>query len=322
MAPGRKRRSMEVTEDRQVRPRGNRTAQDVPRVEEDVGPADEEDSGSAPTTTVEAPPPPTIDRQQLRDVVKEVVAEALTSLIPGTLARDQPPAEEYQRECGVEAGATNQFPVSSLLRQKILSHKYVEMRAMLGSHELPGGGEEENHLVVTEDGRVTARTRQGAVSSVNLWTRAFIRYGMVYSSGYPEEAASLLGYMNTVLSLSGKGLAMAWRDYDESFRKARELDPASHPWDKSSAPIWMESVARGLGSVPSTSRRIFPPAPPVRQPTFRLCYDFNHAQGCQRPSCIYVHRCSRCSGGHPITRCTGNAAATRGRALPGPSGGR
>ena len=262
--------------------------------------------------------------QELRETIKEMVSEAVENAVQGTWLRQERGQEplmmgEMSREgeeTAVFEGTSTNWPVSQSLRQKILSHKYVDMKAMLGAHELPGGMEAERQYLVAEDGKISYKTRRTGVVSVTLWAKAFVRYARVYCSGYPEEAVNMLGYMSTVLSLTDRGLGTAWKDYDESFRQAKELDPAAYPWAKSSSNIWMESVARGLGSTPAGGRQNALPrtSGPVG---FRHCFGYNSPQGCQRPSCAYIHHCSRCKGGHPATSCVA-AAAGAGRPQQGP----
>ena len=76
---------------------------------------------------------------------------------------------------------------------------------------------------------------------------------------YPDETASIIAYMSTVMSLTGRGLGSAWWDYDEAFRKARETDPPAYRWDTPPPRIWMESVAQGLSASPvGTGQGSFP----------------------------------------------------------------
>ena len=182
--------------------------------------------------------------QELRETIKEMVSEAVENAVQGTWFRQERGQEplmmgEMSREgeeTAVFDGTSTNWPVSQSLRQKILSHKYVDMKVMLGAHGLPGGIEEERQYLVAEDGKISYKTRRTGVVSVT-WAKAFVRYARVYCSEYPEEAVNMLGYMSTVLSLTGRGLGTAWKDYDESFRKVKELKPAAYPWAKSSSNI-------------------------------------------------------------------------------------
>ena len=51
------------------------------------------------------------------------------------------------------------------------------------------------------------------------------------------------------MDLTRKGLGTAWRDYDESFRKARELSPEEYPpEDRPPQMLWMGVVASGVAA--------------------------------------------------------------------------
>ena len=64
-----------------------------------------------------------------------------------------------------------------------------------------------------------------------------------------------LSYMSTVMDLTRIGLGTAWKDYDESFRKAREVSPAAYPWDRPPQMLWMGAVASGVATSQAPDRR-------------------------------------------------------------------
>ena len=263
--------------------------------------------------------------EQLRGPIQDMVSQAVTQAMQGT-SHEQGRVPDFSSAGDIEeampvtrSGTGDCWPVPSSLRQKILGHKFVDMKALLGAHEIPGGAEEERPLVLSADGQISYLTRRGGALSIQLWARAFTRFANVYCSVYPEEAVGLLRYLSTVLNLSGSGLGGAWREYDESFRRAREVDPAAHPWDTVATPLWMESMARGLGSTPVNGGRPAATATTYRAGGFRQCFAYNSGRGCQRPGCGFIHRCSSCRGMHPVAKCPGDGAG-RGRLQAGSAG--
>ena len=214
--------------------------------------------------------------------------------------------------------------VSASIRQKIVSHKYVDLKMLLLPNERPSGNDERQYLVA-EGGRIalgpTPRTDD---LSVNGWVKGFLRYANIYIADYPEEARSILGYMSTVMDLTRKGLGTAWRDYDESFRKAREMSPEEYPWDRPPQMLWMGAVASGVAAFrgedrsggdgrAQLKRKLALPAP---NPS-RKCFAFNSHSGCTWQACRYKHACSICDGHHSAEACRGGPA---GRGRPGNGG--
>ena len=211
--------------------------------------------------------------------------------------------------------------VNASIRQKILSHKYVDVKSLLLPHERPAGSDDIQYLVA-EDGKVTlgSAPRKDDLS-VAGWTRGFLRYAMVYIEGYPHEAGAILRYMSLVMDLTSRGLGRAWQEYDEAFRKAREVSPGNYPWDSPPQLLWMGAVASGLATFQGDSRdsgaekpirgpgpsprRSFPPrsqGPLLGSSKYR-CIDFNSARGCSWSNCRFQHVCTRCNGAHSAVKC-------------------
>ena len=199
--------------------------------------------------------------------------------------------------------------ISMPMRQRILGHKYVDLKSLLLPSERPEGGDERQYLVA-EGGRIALGAAPHKEElSVNGWTKAFLRYASIYTEGYPDEAKALIQYMSTVMDLTRIGLGMAWKDYDESFRKAREVSPGAYPWDKPPQMLWMGAVASGVATFQAPDRRgdcsgqaRRRPAPPAA-PLIRPCFDYNSRWGCRWPGCRFKHTCSICGGYHSATTC-------------------
>ena len=81
--------------------------------------------------------------------------------------------------------------ISASVKQKKVSHKYVDLKTLLLPSERPSGRDERQYLVA-EGGRIalgpTPRTDD---LSVSCWVKAFLRYSNIYTADYPEEARGL-----------------------------------------------------------------------------------------------------------------------------------
>ena len=221
------------------------------------------------------------------------------------LVQDNPP--EQQRSALVPTGN-----VSASVRQKIISHKYVDLKSLLLPSERPPGGEDKQYLVA-EGGKITLGSGpQKDDLSVNGWTKAFLRFANIYIQEYPSEAGDILKYMSTVMDLTSKGLGKAWKEYDESFRKAREVSPEAYPWDHPPQMIWMGAVAAGLSTFQGERRiggadaaQTGPRQAVPRGIVPEGCRDYNSRAGCAWPNCRFRHSCNRCGGGHGAYACFG-----------------
>ena len=84
---------------------------------------------------------------------------------------------------------------------------------------------------------------------------------------HPEDALGLFTHIRQVSSLSGPDMGLAWREFDEQFRRAREFFPDVYRWGGSDAnsSIWLNAIGRGIasssaGQVPGAlGARRFPP---------------------------------------------------------------
>ena len=216
--------------------------------------------------------------------------------------------------------------ISSSMRQKIIGHRYVDLRTLLLSSESPSG--EDPQFLVAQNGKISFCPATKRELSESQWAKAFLRYASVYVEEYPGEAAALITYMSTVMNLCSQGLGRAWKEYDESFRRARENSPAAYPWDRPPQMIWVGAVATGIASLRSGIQTPRPPRALMAQPPlvplprrFPTCREFNTSHGCSWANCKYRHACEGCGGPHGKTGCPNAALDGRGTLGPRALGG-
>ncbi|XP_043217238.1 uncharacterized protein LOC122379263 isoform X2 [Amphibalanus amphitrite] len=295
-------------------------------------------SRGVPAAAAQSQPQVCVDPTQLRNIIQDVVQEALDASAASRPAAA--PAPSYSHSVPAPTGSAPYDPlespessplgnaqvvcdgtetVSAALRQKIVEDRFVDLGLLLDHAD--GARAETNQAFQLVDGQLRPASRAPRViTSFGTWCIAFLRYAGVYVQSRPAAAAGLMAHMRQVGQLTGAGLGLAWREYDEAFRKAREVAPQCHEWGTtaSSSPLWLQAVARGIGTAARVGN---PPVRPVETPMrFRPCFAYNTARGCPARSCRYQHACRTCRGDHPATRCASQLAQTRAR-IPRPNAG-
>lgn len=298
-----------------------------------------------------APPAPApalaVSTDQLRQLVRELIQEALPAV-------PTPPAEPTDINGGPAAASDQAFataavaesprsdpaasvqlvndagmlphlagpttggpvPVSASLRVRICEHRYVDLSMLLDTPHSPPDDMGPTFQLVQGSLRQVARAPR-TIQSFGTWCVAFVRFAQVYLEAHPEDALGIMTHMGQVSQLTAPGLGLAWRQFDEGFRKARETAPGLHKWGQTltSSHLWLQAVAAGIGGASKGQTGS------ARQPGtdfFRVCFGFNSLRGCtHRQPCKYAHVCKLCKGRHSATQCA--IRANRQRPLGAPS---
>ena len=143
------------------------------------------------------------------------------------------------------------------------------------------------------------------VTTMAHWLRAFSTYTSVYVERYPAEAPAMLTYMMRIMEMQKRHGGMAWRTYDENFRRIHALMP-SLPWQTTNWDLAMDAVhgdatktAQSSSQLPFRQHRQYTgPARPS------LCFIWNNSGRCNNKQCSYKHACSVCGkSGHGKITC-------------------
>ena len=218
--------------------------------------------------------------------------------------------------------------VPANVAQLIVTDRYIELSSLLDQAEMAPQALDESREPLCHfiDGRMQPATVRRPVPHFGAWATAFLRYASVYVEAHPATAASLLAHMAQVSSLQAAGLGLAWRDFDEMFRRARELHPGSLPWGATPATsqLWLNAIARGIAGYRAGMRDTTAgrgshttncPTTPAQSFCAPLCLAYNRPAGCTRFRCTYSHVCRGCQGPHSHTDCPRQSST----ALAGPS---
>ena len=146
---------------------------------------------------------------------------------------------------------------------------------------------------------------------------------LVIVAAYPRRSLELIKYQQTISSAATKFRGLAWRTYDEQFRRRAAYD-LNIAWDQVDLELWTVTFS-GLAkphcficSSPYHDQNECPsgdlsPGLSRQQPTKSgpVCFRFNRPSGCTSSSCPFPHVCRRCrSSSHSISTCP--SSITRG----------
>lgn len=115
--------------------------------------------------------------------------------------------------------ASDQFGanVSQSLKQKIASGEYIDLALLLSNSNSTSSN--ENQKVAFVQGELVIQSKQShkKITTVELWTNAFIIYMCIFCSAHPGKVNEFLKYMH-LIRLGAKRYPFGWQSYDEQFR--------------------------------------------------------------------------------------------------------
>ena len=275
-----------------------------------------------------------INKQQLEemlgDMVQAAVANAVPGAVPGPSTSEQPPTlvspdyhqtsptvptvaiPEALEESGMTAPVTCtpdlHITVSAALRQNIISHRFVDLGSLLDVTDRENNTRPEGSFELV-DGRLRPARPPRTISTFSAWSTAFLRYAGIYLQAHPADALGLINHMRQVSALTAPGLGLAWREFDQQYRRAREILPDMYRWGEAEAnsSIWLNAIARGIAGASAGQARGTPGATRFRP----ICLSFNRLGGCTRGRCNFIHACSVCRRAHSALRCPHHSGTTR-----------
>ena len=188
------------------------------------------------------------------------------------------------------------------LRKRIWEGEFVELASLLKDRP-----EQANYAITIRsvEGNpepvmcVAPKPKQN-IGSFQRWLKAFEVYISIYllQPGKVADAGKLLQYISTIRNLAERG--GDWAQYDETFRSMRMVQ--GWQWDAVHWELWLNSQQTS-GGVISNQRSPFPDkGRRVGSPRLQVCFNFNRGVPCRQP-CQYAHKCRRCGGNHPSSRC-------------------
>lgn len=219
------------------------------------------------------------------------------------------------------------FTVPADVKAKILDGKCINL-AKLVKKPL-GSDDEETETILEMDDKghpVLKKVKQKhGQLSISQWTSAFLTYISVYVETHPDALQGLLAYTELIRGAARDHAGDKWAKYDYRFRLNMESDP-TRPWGVIDNQLWIPLFCTNPSAQPmdkqaakaSTSSSS---STTKGQSEKKTCYYFNKKSGCNRASCQYLHKCSRCSSrDHGVASCSQKSAHNVSGGASGESG--
>ena len=192
--------------------------------------------------------------------------------------------------------ASNQLGanVSQSLKQKIASGEYIDLALLLSNSSSTSSN--ENQKVAFVQGELVIQPKQShkKITTVELWTDAFIIYMSIFCSAHPGKVNEFLKYMH-LIRLGANRSPFGWQSYDEQFRLRASQNPLIS-WAEIDSELWLIYMYGSVG---------IPPTPVNNNNNSKVykCYAYNFDGQCSRFNCPYSHCCVKCFGQHPVKSC-------------------
>ena len=187
--------------------------------------------------------------------------------------------------------------ISHALKSKIINSQYFDLALLLDNTSLSNDSvrkiyfNQKGELVTGEGDKASNK-----ITTIEKWTDAFIIYCSIYASAHPTSVQGLFKYMRDVrMGAARGGGSMGWKKYDEQFRMRRSINPLIS-WADIDTELWLMFIHSSQTLSPATGGQ-------NQHFTNNKCFDYNFKGFCSRISCQYLHRCIKCSGGHPMLSC-------------------
>ena len=213
--------------------------------------------------------------------------------------------------------------IKKSLCKDIWKGKYVELSSLLPVNSASQSSNFTLQLDKHAHISIQPSTRCTKITSIEVWTSAFIRYVSVRTHKYPGETQQLLKYMEIIRDLATRCPGPAFQYYDNQFRLFRASVPL--PWDRIHTEFWLMASTLNTNthnpqsfrpSRPATQRRSFPSNRPKRF-VDNVCWNFNKPTHCQRINCPHPHICGFCRGPHTAFNCSYSSKEQASQSLSG-----
>ena len=191
--------------------------------------------------------------------------------------------------------------VPQKIKEQIWSGEFINLEQLLKKKDNSISKSTQN-VGIAEGGNLIVRNETPkAISSIEIWTDAFLIYIQILIMKRPDLASSLLTYLNTI-RLAQKRNADGWIEYDRLFRQ--KLAQSQNPqWSSVDGELWLLTMT-----------------PQSNQTSQKFCFSYNDTGYCTRHNCIYQHCCKICKGNHPALNCWHNNRNTLINFRPMPRG--
>ena len=192
-------------------------------------------------------------------------------------------------QCAISAHSQIHSQVPHAIKEKIIKGLYIELVSLLSIEEV-----EDKPLGVNLKGNVVIKGQiSKQITSIAMWTDAFLIYSSVFLEAHPEQTQNMLKYISNIRLGAKQYGGYGWRLYDQQFRMCFASDPVNWSFGKIDYELWLLFMASPTKNVQVEVSSRF---------AVKKCYDFNFRQ-CFKTACFYRHACLSCNGDHPSRSC-------------------
>ena len=215
--------------------------------------------------------------------------------------------------------------VPQSLKEKIVKGEYIDLALLL---DKVGKVNEPEDMKLTVDEKGCFVWKQNVtkwqISSVHVWTSAFLVFTSVYLSVHPHRFQELLKYIHIIRSAASRVSGWGWRSYDIQFRLRQQQQPqrswslidgelcalyiASSPVHNVAPSPQFEVVSQsGNFRGPAQKKGRIMPTQAMslhqKMAANKQCFKFNRA-GCDNKNCSFAHKCALCGeSDHGSSKC-------------------
>ena len=239
---------------------------------------------------------PTTDSTVSGSTTNEVVSQAIQTLINGgdTGELAMRPPTTYQ-SISNPLGST----ISKSIKSRIWTNEYINLSALLNNQD-----DDISLTLNKSEGKPTISLTSSSrweISSIELWTKAFLVFSAIYSERYPAEAPHLFKYISVVREMAYQ--KKPWLSYDKQFRLLKATNTAQ--WSEINWELYFRGESQRVQqqSFHNKFKPSYKPGKRSRVPS-GFCFDFHTSNSCTRKKCEYKHLCHLCQkGNHSATKC-------------------
>lgn len=245
-------------------------------------------TAAAATTTTPPPPNSSTDMTPGDSHCQQSLLQDLT----GTTTPYVP--SETPERAQTSSGATLlTLGIDEKTRAKIHTGDYIKFETLLPSNS----SAPSHYTSVDQDGQLVfiKSTEKDPIKTLSRWTEAFHVFVAIFAEKCPQEIGNLMLYAQTIRKIAESCGDQAALQYDEKFRRLRQSNPSTCPWQHKHAELYQEALVLGLDyKLKSLKQQPF-----RNPPKHRYCFSYNNHGTCPKGNtCPHPHVCQLCAGKH------------------------
>ena len=183
--------------------------------------------------------------------------------------------------------------VDAKVKAQIWANEYIDFATLLSRTPNPNSWQislkDDSN---SSDQALILNKQKGKALNFTQWLSALARYASVIGEVHAQEAIQLWTYQQNLLEMHNNyPNSVAWRVYDEEFRRQRAINPQLHPWQIINWHYYNKAVMMNMANQSKQEK------------SNRQCYDYNNHGYCNRTNCNWAHTCIGCNGKHAKLNC-------------------